>query len=168
MCRGTGHGSHTDWDPILAPHGGGRVPQSLQGSVSSGAWKPRSGASRQSPPGRSPPRRGPRVDPALLTTFIFSKIRASGINLMLKCTQAAYFALTILHHMLYVLLGIKCSLLNVFTWFTTLERTLNATHSHGHLEGACKNIQDAAGKVVGVRRARGGKHRLRPCFYLAF
>lgn len=63
------------------------------------------------------------------------------------------------------------SLLNVFTWFTTLEHTL-VTHSHGHLEGACKNIQDAEGKVVGVHRAHGGggggEHRLRPCFYHAF
>lgn len=49
-------------------------------------------------------------DPALLTTFIFSKIRTSGIYLMLKCTQAAYFSLAILHHLLYMLLGRKCSL----------------------------------------------------------
>lgn len=113
MCQGTGTGVTQTGIPSPL-HMGVDGSLSLFKAVSSGAWKPRSGASRQSPPGRSPPGRsppgrGPRVDPALLTTFIFSKITASGINLMLKRTQAAYFTLTILHHMLYVLLGIKCS-----------------------------------------------------------
>lgn len=102
-------------DPNLAPLGGGQVPRPLQGSVSSGGQKPEE-CGKQAVLGEDP-----KVAPALLTTFIFSKIKASGINLMLKCTQAAHFALTILHRMLNVRPGIKCALFWKFSHGSVLQ-----------------------------------------------
>lgn len=130
-------------DPNPAPLGGGPVPQPLQGSGV--LWRPEAGAGW--PAGDHLLGEDPKVDPALLTTFIFSKIKASGINLMLKCTQAAYFAPTILQHMSYMPPGIKCAvfcfhMVQYFLAYTSVPRP------HGQVEGAWQNIQTPKGRCM--------------------
>ena len=109
MCGGREGGSQTGSQPCSTWGWAGPSASSRLSVL----WRPEAGGVWQA--GGHLLGEDPKVDPALLTTFIFSKIKASGINLMLQCTQAAYFALTMIHHMLNVLPGIKCALFRTFS-----------------------------------------------------
>jgi len=148
MCGGTEGGSQTGSQPCSTWGWAGPSASSRLSVL----WRPEARGVWQA--GGHLLGEDPKVDPALLTTFVFSKIKASGINLMLKCTQAAYFALTILHHMLNVLPGIKCALFRMFSHGFS-------TSGHILLLHIPVGKWDTKGKVD-VRHPRW------PCLYLAF